>query len=469
MASLRRLVQTRLGRRPGNLAATLLAVALAGGCQEELIVTPYVMRRPEAKELYEKLNPALQTAEMPILYVTDRGRALPGEGGPAYTSVRSLQVTYGHAEVVCDPALTWDELVDLSTSGERKRSYAVEVTNVTEVGSFTPLEALRDAQSGSLATSLNGLAIHNAEVAEFDRFLSEALAKTEDKEVILFVHGYNNTFDNALIRLAQAWHFSGRRGVPLVYTWPAGGSGGLSGYGYDRESGEFTVLHLKAVLRAVAMCPEVKGVHIIAHSRGTDVVATALRELNAEVRGLVGRSFVAALLPEAAAPEAIPEETKASMREILKIKTVVLAAPDLDLQVFGQRVVGENILQITERLVVYFSPDDLAISFARWLMGSTRRLGSLSPDDFTAAQRKALAKLPDVEMIDCSVSGYTTSHAYVFQHPSALSDLILLVWDGRNAGAANGRPLQCPEPGVWRMTNAYLNPDAPKEKTGTAP
>ena len=52
---------------------------------------------------------------------------------------------------------------------------------------------------------------------------------------------------------------------------------------------------------------------------------------------------------------------------------------------------------------------------------------------------------------------------------SALSDLILLVWDGRNAGAANGRPLQCPEPGVWRMTNAYLNPDAPKEKTGTAP
>ena len=42
--------------------------------------------------------------------------------------------------------------------------------------------------------------------------------------------------------MAEFWHFLGRLGVPLKYTWPAGRPG-LNGYSYDRESSEFTVNH----------------------------------------------------------------------------------------------------------------------------------------------------------------------------------------------------------------------------------
>ena len=66
----------------------------------------------------------------------------------------------------------------------------------------------------------------------------------------MFVHGFNNDFDDAAFTLAEMWHYLGREQVPLLYTWPAG-RGGPSGYIYDRESGEFTVYHLKRLIRAL--------------------------------------------------------------------------------------------------------------------------------------------------------------------------------------------------------------------------
>ena len=55
-------------------------------------------------------------------------------------------------------------------------------------------------------------------------------------------------------------------------------------YSYDRESGEFTLFHFKQLVRFVSAIPEVEKVHLIAHSRGTDVVSTAMRELVIETR-----------------------------------------------------------------------------------------------------------------------------------------------------------------------------------------
>ena len=84
--------------------------------------------------------------------------------------------------------------------------------------------------------------------------------------------------------MAQLWHFMGRVGVPVVYTWPAGHPGLLRGYQYDRESGEFTVFHLRQALELLADCPDVEKIHIIAHSRGTDIAMSALRELHIGAR-----------------------------------------------------------------------------------------------------------------------------------------------------------------------------------------
>ena len=99
-----------------------------------------------------------------------------------------------------------------------------------------------------------------------------------DLNPIIFVHGYNNDFTDSVRTIGNLWHFMGRQGVPIAYTWPAG-AGGLAGYTTDRESCEFTIFHLKTFLEDLAADPEIEKIHILAHSRGTDVSVTAVREL----------------------------------------------------------------------------------------------------------------------------------------------------------------------------------------------
>ena len=77
----------------------------------------------------------------------------------------------------------------------------------------------------------------------FKRELSRHLALTPSKEVYIFVHGFANNFYDSIITTGQLWHFFGRNGVPIAYTWPAG-STGLRSYMYDRESSEFTASNI---------------------------------------------------------------------------------------------------------------------------------------------------------------------------------------------------------------------------------
>jgi hypothetical protein len=81
----------------------------------------------------------------------------------------------------------------------------------------------------------------------------------------------------------------------------------------------------------------------------------------------------------------------------------------------------------------------------------------LASKDFSPRLKHALAKVPNVQFIDCRVSGWMMSHNYVFTHPAALSDLILVLRDRRDPGALNGRPLLQPAEGIWELTDDYLS------------
>ena len=150
------------------------------------------------------------------------------------------------------------------------------------------------------------MCIRDRSRAKFRRLIVERLSDRETNDVVLFVHGFNNSFDYAAQTIGGIWHFLQRRQVPILYSWPAG-AGGLRGYLVDRVSGEFTIFHLKEVLRTLFAIPEIENLHIIAHSRGTDVVTSALRELIIEERG-----------------------NKRNYREVFRIENLILAAPDLD-------------------------------------------------------------------------------------------------------------------------------------------
>lgn len=426
---------------PTTTATCLLGAAFAAGCTSArtLIVTPYVAAA-NGHSLYDKTPPEWRTPDFPVLYVTDRAPIEGSEEDVEFSYRRSKRLRFGEAVVRLSPVTTWAELVAASTNVNRSTSFQMEVAAIEPLGEISGRGKWLEAIDGRLQVSPENQPKIDAEVAEFQTAVRRWLDRSERKEAFIFIHGFNNTFDHSVFRAAEIWHFMGRVGVPIAYTWPAA-RGGIRGYTYDRESGEYTIPHLKQVIRALAAMPDLERINLISHSRGTDVTVTALRELYLETTG-GGHD---------------PAKT-------LKIGTLVLAAPDIDTEVFGQRFGAEMVTNAAERTVIYFSPDDEAIWWARWLFDSVGRLGDLIITKLPEDDRARLAQMPRLEMVDCTVSGFSTSHNYVFSHPSAMSDMILVVRDRCPPGCPE-RPLQASQ-GVWSIDNKYL---VPVEKLDVTP
>ncbi|MCS7045362.1 MAG: alpha/beta hydrolase, partial [Gemmataceae bacterium] len=394
---------SRYRRLPPWLPAAAL-VALAG-CHRYLVETPNLLRRAEWRAAIDAAPAAHRTPDIEVLYATDRAIEATDASGPKYGYRRTKWLAFGTAVVGLEPRPTWEQLRDDSFTPRRKQAYKLRLAQVREEGRFGfVVDCLRPGDSG-LEVDPKAYDDFQREIARFHALLRERLERSPQKDVYIFIHGFNTSFDNAVFRPAEVWHFLGRVGVPVAYTWPAGFSG-LRGYAYDRESGEFTIFHLKNFIRTVALCPDVHRIHLIAHSRGTDVTITALRELHIEY-------------------QAKGEDTKTA----LKIENLVLAAPDLDEDVFMQRFAAENLLAAAARTTIYASRRDRAIEAADYLFASRRRLGALGVSDFSPALREMLARLPNLQFIECNIKAPSilASHDYVFSNAAALSDLILVL------------------------------------------
>ena len=71
---------------------------------------------------------------------------------------------------------------------------------------------------------------------DFLSLVRERLAnsRTFKDHALVFVHGYDTSFDNALYRTAQIAYDLRFDGAPFLYSWPSGGA--VVSYPYDRES-----------------------------------------------------------------------------------------------------------------------------------------------------------------------------------------------------------------------------------------
>jgi len=419
------------------LGVFLLVAAVGCGGGRSLVATPYLLANSDPNAAFACCPQRCQDPAMEVIYVTDR-EPIAGAKTQQYGYGRSKRVAFGTAQVQLDPMPTWQELVRDSTRLDRGKSYDLKLSEVREIGAF-------DAMWDRLEVGPEGFRLAQDAKGQIDGqreklygLIQDKLANTNQKDVFIYVHGVNNPFEYNVFRIAELWHFMGRVGVPIVYSWPAG-MGGIRGYAYDRESGEFTVFHLKQFLKTVAACPGVERVHVVAHSRGCDVAISAIRELHVASQAQ-GRSS----------------------QEDLKLENLVLAAPDLDEDVFVQRFVAENLLKAAKRTTIYASRRDQVIELADVVFASGKRLGQLGPRDFQPHVRHALARLPNLQFVECDVTRFSTTHDYTFAHPAALSDLILVLRERRDPGIANGRPLKQTTEGIWELTNDYmLAPPAP--------
>jgi esterase/lipase superfamily enzyme len=432
-------------RRPHPTIALVVLALLAAGCSRSLVLNPHVLQR-EGPAAFDATPEVFRTTDVPVFYVTDRAVARERPNGPLYGTQRSEAIEYGVATVSLRPEPeNWEELVEESTAPGKRRGYGLGVSSVERKGAIDPIVPNMSVTSeGRLEYSEGALERLRLEALEMTDAMSPWL-DAGATDVIVFVHGFNNRFDDAVMRTAELWHFTGRRAAPVCYTWPAGAGLSVIGYSRDRESSEFTILHLKILLYALAQEPRVERVHIVSHSRGTDVASSVVRELHLEMRrGRFGNPPV---------------------HEAYKIHTLILAAPDLDREVFNQRFVAENAVMAPWRTLLYFSERDSALGASSWLFGGSQRMGKLRLEDFQNTRSEGLKDLKAVEIIKCDVREGGSSHSYLFENPAVLSDLILVLRDDAYAGDPS-RPLGWQPPGIWVLTDDYLKPGIEPEVAG---
>ncbi|WP_186767684.1 alpha/beta hydrolase [Blastopirellula retiformator] len=216
--------------------------------------------------------------------------------------------------------------------------------------------------------------------------LREMVAQSPRHEVLIFVHGYNVSFEDAARRTAQMAYDLKFTGVPMFYSWPS--QADLLGYATDRDNSLWTVSHLKEFLLKVAQNSNADSINLIAHSMGNRAMGAALEEIAAEMK----------------------EETKL-------FNQVVLAAPDVDAQVFKEDI-APNIVRASNQVTLYASANDLALLASKNVNGYPRA-GDVRPE---------IVIVPGVDTID--VSAIDTSligHAYYGDNDSIISDIFTLL------------------------------------------
>ncbi len=414
------------------LALVFLPLITACSTVHKLPKTPNIYS--QSKYPVENIAPSEQGTSSKIYYVTDRGKHFHDGELNGYDQERSPSMVFGEATVSYDD-LSWDELVEVSQVQEGRPKVKVEIDAIDEIDRFPATPLVFSVTPTGLAIDPEQKRAYDQSIATMQKTISERLKKADQKDIVLYVHGFNNSFEDAVLDLNDVWHFSGRHGVPIAYTWPSG-TGNLLGYFTDRESGEYTVYHLKETVRVLSSMPDVENIHILAHSRGTDITTTALRELVIETRA-AGKN----------------------PQKVLKIKNLMMAAPDLDYGVVTQRLIAEKFGPAIGKITIYMNEGDSALGVAQSLMKGIR-FGKLTAQKQSEQEARIFQNIRNVCFVNVKGVKGLLGHGYFKNHPGALSDIVTLIKTNAEPGSAQ-RPLTKVESNFWSLDRSYLKADNP--------
>lgn len=186
------------------------------------------------------------------------------------------------------------------------------------------------------------------------------------QNVTVFVHGFNNNFQESLFRLAQVTADSGIDTASILFSWPSRAR--VTGYVADKESVTYSRDYLAALLAGLAADPRIGRIRLAGHSMGSWLVVETLRQLR-----LAGKDAV------------------------IRRTEVVLAAPDIDVEVFSQQL--KVIGPLSPPMKILVAKDDRALEASGFLASSVRRVGALDVEDPRVKEAVLRAR---VQVIDIS-------------------------------------------------------------------
>jgi esterase/lipase superfamily enzyme len=369
--------------RTKTKVCTVLAIALTIACGS-------CTGRPSQGVLVPVTESVPGTSRVPIFVATTRQRSTT-DPGEMFSGDRAAEVSYAAITVSIPPdasrkvgEVQWPA----SLPGDPRRDFVTASADYLDKQTFTASIAAIAKQTGR-------------------------------SKILVFVHGFNNRFDDAVYRFAQIVHDSKVPAIPVLFTWPSRGEMRLRAYTYDRESANYSRDALEGLLNMLVSYPTVTEVNLLAHSMGNWVALEALRG-----RSMRGTQTLGPIKTD-------------------KLKNVMLVAPDVDVDVFRMQI--QRMGAARPRIALFVSQDDEALNLSKNIWGGIPRLGDVDPTQEPYRSEFARDRIMVFDLTKLETTG-DNAHDRAFEDVTSVMGMIRQrLSDGQamtDRGSSFGDPLQ---------------------------
>ena len=179
----------------------------------------------------------------------------------------------------------------------------------------------------------------------------------------------------------------------MFYSWPSQAS--TFRYGKDEENIAWSQSNIQRFLEDYLFKSKAEDIYLVAHSMGN--------------RGLT---------------RAIVEVMKDNPELKSKIKEIILAAPDIDADIFKNDIAPQMVSETKKPITLYVSADDLALKASKLLHGNPR----------AGDAGENMVIVEGIETIDATgIDTSFLSHSYFADNNSIISDIFDIIKSGQRA------------------------------------
>jgi esterase/lipase superfamily enzyme len=329
---------------------------------------PMAMRR-SAEEPPEQSDWAV----VPVYYGTDRAEEA-NDAGLAYGADRGRRLELGRALVTVPKVHQIPQI-------ERPWALRIPYFDVTIYEEEEDPKQHFTMQEIKALPKDAFLALVRERLAASQRFKDHA---------IVFVHGFNTAFDNAVYRTAQIAYDLDFDGAPFLYSWPSGGA--VASYTYDRESAEASAPYLREFLEMVVKETGATSISIIAHSMGNQPLLEVLKDMRSQT------------------PEGVV------------IDQLISAAPDVDADSFAN--LAHRIEGFAKGVTLYAAANDRALIISRNFWRNPRA-GDVPP-----AGPLIVTGVDTIDVTGVSTDAFALNHSGYAENNDLLQDIGKLIQSG---------------------------------------
>lgn len=233
------------------------------------------------------------------------------------------------------------------------------------------------------------------------------------KEALIFVHGFNNSFEDSAYRFAQILDDLHYQRPAILFSWASKGS--VLDYIYDKDSAEIARDRFAALVRTL-QARGVEKISVIAHSMGNQLAVAALAQSS-----------------DTAAPD--------------RVEQLVMAAPDMDAGFLAQ--IAPALTRVARGVTLYACSTDRALEASKRAAGGMPRAG-----DVPAGGPLVLAGIDTIDVSALGRDWLGLNHDVFATNRAVMDDIALLLGAGTHPPrlpVVTGMPVGATPPAYWRF------------------